>query len=57
MYECPRCGSKNLAVLCCTVQGDMDLSEDGFIISGNTSDEIVKCKDCNYQRNMTNFIK
>ena len=57
MYRCPKCKSTNLAVTSCSVQGDMDLEEDGFLISGNTSDETVKCKDCDYHGDMPEFMK
>lgn len=47
MYRCNKCGdSDSLAVVECTVTGDMKLEDDGFLLSGDSEDEVVVCHKC-----------
>lgn len=49
MYRCKKCGDKdNLYVTSCTVAGEMHLNDEGFIIEGDTEDEVVLCKKCGH---------
>ena len=49
MYKtkCPVCGAEELYVVHLVWDGEARLYEDGFeILSGDTTDEIVRCKEC-----------
>ena len=56
-YRCPKCGGTNLGVVQCRVNGDMDLTNMGFIISGDTSEEWVECRDCGKQADIGEFTR
>jgi DNA-directed RNA polymerase subunit RPC12/RpoP len=56
-YRCPKCGKTNLSVIHCVVDGKMTLFEDGFLISGDTTEEIVECDECGHQADLGEFTR
>lgn len=56
-YRCPECGSKSLAIIECVVSGEMELTDDGFEICGDTFDEVVKCSNCGYENGIEAFLE
>jgi transcription elongation factor Elf1 len=56
-YACPKCGSEDVSVIRCYVEGDMPLAEDGFVVYGSTSEEVVMCKNCDHKARIGDFIK
>jgi DNA-directed RNA polymerase subunit M/transcription elongation factor TFIIS len=56
-YRCPKCGKTNLSVIHCVVDGRMTLFEDGFLISGDTTEEIVECNECGHQADLGEFTR
>ena len=58
-YACPKCGNKEkLFVIQATVIGKMPLTDDGFeLINGDTTDEIVECKNCGNIDKIKNFTE
>jgi len=54
-YRCPKCGKENLSVIHCVVDGKMTLFEQGFLISGDTTEEIVECNECGHQAGIGDF--
>ena len=60
MYKtkCPECGAEDLWVVYAVWEGEAILKEDGFLIgSGNTSDEIVKCRHCDAKFELSKLIE
>ena len=56
-FKCPKCGSTHLRVISCLVTrgcGSMDFEYgpdggfQGFMITGNTQDEIIECAKCEF---------
>jgi len=55
-YQCPKCGmSDELYVTQCMVYGDMKLHDDGFVISGSSEQERVRCDNCGHESIMDDF--
>ena len=46
--QCPKCGTKDLRVIRCTVYGAFQLQPDGFVVEGHldTEHELVECGGC-----------
>jgi hypothetical protein len=56
VYHCPMCGSTDLEVIDCRVIGHMELTDEGFIPEGDTTDEIILCRFCSHKDKMQRFM-